>query len=140
MNVPATSWSNKVVNGSSATTVGTTVTSYSESLIPSQANSMTINKPTSMSQKSAATTNNQNVNNSGVVIIANNSSNNNGNNNGNVQNNQVSSANANTQNTKGNRAQGANLPQTGETGVSTLIGLGIVLIIGLMIVIDSKQH
>ncbi len=36
MNVPVTSWSKEIVNGSSATTVGTTVITYSQSEIPNK--------------------------------------------------------------------------------------------------------
>ena len=151
MNVPVTSWSKKIVNGSSATTVGTTVITYSQSEIPNKESN---NKPTANTatithnvQNTTVINNNNNhsTNQGGVAVIGNN--NNNGGNNAqgtqgsnNVENNQLTANGQNTQNGNGNNSDGSNLPQTGETGASALIALGVILIVGSTIAFYIKQR
>ena len=154
MNVPVTSWSKKIVNGSSATTVGTTVIIYSQSEIPNKESN---NKPTANTatithnvQNTTVINNNNNhsTNQGGVAVIGNN--NNNGGNNAqgtqgsnNVENNQLTANGQNTQNGQngnGNNSDGSNLPQTGETGASALIALGVILIVGSTIAFYIKQR
>ena len=154
MNVPVTSWSKEIVNGSSATTVGTTVITYSQSEI---SNKESNNKPTANTatithnvQNTTVINNNNNhsTNQGGVAVIGNN--NNNGGNNAqggqaaqgsnNVENNQLTANGQNTQNGNGNNSDGSNLPQTGETGASALIALGVILIVGSTIAFYIKQR
>ena len=160
MNVPVTSWSKEIVNGSSATTVGTTVITYSQSEIPNKESN---NKPTANTatithnvQNTTVINNNNNhsTNQGGVAVIGNN--NNNGGNNAqggqaaqgtqgsnNVENNQLTANGQNTQNGQngnGNNSDGSNLPQTGETGASALIALGVILIVGSTIAFYIKQR
>ena len=119
MNVPATSWSNKIVNGSSATTVGTTVITYSQSEIPNKAktNNTTTNanKPVNNVTNNNITNNNHNVNKGGVTVVGNNNNNGNG--------------------------HGEGLPQTGEAAASAIVGLGIALIaISGVVVLEKKKN
>ena len=120
MNVPATSYSKKIVNGSSATTVGTTVITYSQSELPnpnkgSKSESI-ISKPTA----NTATTQN-------TTVI---------NNNSNGQSGQAAQSNKSG---KGN-GHGEGLPQTGEAVVTAAVGLGIVLIaISGIVVLEKKK-
>src|SRR5699024_7499681 len=58
MNIPTTSWSKEIVNGSSATTVGTTVITYSQSEIPNKESKSEsiISKPTANTATTQHTT------------------------------------------------------------------------------------
>ena len=133
MNVPATSYSKGIVNGSSATTVGTTVITYSQSELPNkESNSESIiSKPTA----NTATTQNMTVINNnnhspkqgGVAVV--------GNNNGNGQSGQAAQSNKGG---KGN-SHGEGLPQTGEAAATAAVGLGIVLIAISGIVVFEKK-
>ena len=133
MNVPATSYSKGIVNGSSATTVGTTVITYSQSELPNkESNSESIvSKPT----VNTATTQNMTVINNnnhspkqgGVAVV--------GNNNGNGQSGQAAQSNKGG---KGN-SHGEGLPQTGEAAATAAVGLGIVLIAISEIVVFEKK-
>ena len=133
MNVPATSYSKEIVNGSSATTVGTTVITYSQSELPNkESNSESIvSKPT----VNTATTQNMTVINNnnhspkqgGVAVV--------GNNNGNGQSGQAAQSNKGG---KGN-GHGEGLPQTGEAVATAAVGLGIVLIVISGIVVLEKK-
>ena len=133
MNVPATSYSKGIVNGSSATTVGTTVITYSQSELPNkESNSESIvSKPT----VNTATTQNMTVINNnnhspkqgGVAVV--------GNNNGNGQSGQAAQSNKGG---KGN-SHGEGLPQTGEAAATAAVGLGIVLIAISGIVVFEKK-
>ena len=150
MNVPATSWSKEIVNGSSATTVGTTVITYSQSEIPNKESNSVVNKPTANTatthnvQNTTVINNNNNhsANQGGVTVVENNSiqavqSSNN------VENNQLTANGQNAQNSKndnGNNSNGSHLPQTGEAGASALIVLGVILIVGSTIVFYIKQR
>ena len=153
MNVPATSWSKENVNGSSATTVGTTVITYSQSELPNkESNSESIiSKPTANQNTTVINNNNHSTNNQGGVAVNNNGGNNaqggqaaqgtQGSNN--VENNQLTANGQNTQNGQngnGNNSDGSNLPQTGETGASALIALGVILIVGSTIAFYIKQR
>ena len=147
MNVPATSWSKEIVNGSSATTVGTTVITYSQSEIPNtkKESNRVINKPTANTATTQNTTvinNNHSTNQGGVAVVGNNgiqavqSSNS-------AENNQLTANGQNAQNSKnnnGNNSDGSHLPQTGEAGASALIALGVILIVGSTIVFYIKQR
>ncbi|WP_283580720.1 M60 family metallopeptidase [Ligilactobacillus aviarius] len=132
MNVPATSWSKKIVNGSSATTVGTTVITYSQSEIPNtnKESNGVINKPTAgtaTTQNTTVINNNHSTNQGGVAVVGNN------NNNGNTaQGNKSGKGNGN--------GHGEGLPQTGEAVATAAVGLGIVLIvISGIIVLEKKK-
>ena len=109
MIVPATSYSKKIVNGSSATTVGTTVITYSQSELPNNGHHST------------------NTNQGGVAVV--------GNNNGNGQSGQAAQSNKSG---KGN-GHGEGLPQTGEAAATAAVGLGIVLIAISGIVVLGKK-
>ena len=152
MNVPVTSWSKEIVNGSSATTVGTTVIIYSQSEIPNKESN---NKPTAntatithnVQNTTVINNNNNHSTNQGGVAVNNNGGNNaqgqgtQGSNN--VENNQLTANGQNTQNGQngnGNNSDGSNLPQTGETGASALIALGVILIVGSTIAFYIKQR
>ena len=115
MNVPVTSWSKETVNGSSATTVGTTVITYSQSEIPNtnkESNSV-VNKPTA----------------------------NNGNNAQGGQTNQGGQAAQGNKSGKGNgNGHGEGLPQTGEAAATAAVGLGIALIAISGIVVLEKKN
>ena len=117
MNVPATSWSKGIVNGSSATTVGTTVITYSQSELPNKGSKSEsiISKPTA----NTATTQN-------TTVI---------NNNSNGQSGQAAQSNKSG---KGN-GHGEGLPQTGEAVATAAVGLGIVLIAISGIVVFEKK-
>ena len=159
MNIPTTSWSKEIVNGSSATTVGTTVITYSQSEIPNKESNSVANKPTANTATTQHTTvinNNHSTNQGGVTVVGNN--NNNDNNaqgsqmnrgvqvaqsSNNVENNQLTANGQNGQsgkNSNGNNDHGENLPQTGEAGASALIALGVILIVGSTIVFYIKQR
>ena len=159
MNIPTTSWSKEIVNGSSATTVGTTVITYSQSEIPNKESNSVANKPTANTATNQHTTvinNNHSTNQGGVTVVGNN--NNNDNNaqgsqmnrgvqvaqsSNNVENNQLTANGQNGQsgkNSNGNNDHGENLPQTGEAGASALIALGVILIVGSTIVFYIKQR
>ena len=135
MNVPATSWSKENVNGSSATTVGTTVITYSQSELPNkESNSESIiSKPTANTATTQHTTvinnNNHSTNNQGGVVVV-------GNNNSNGQSGQAAQSNKSG---KGN-GHGEGLPQTGEAAATAAVGLGIVLIaISGIVVLEKKK-
>ena len=133
MNVPATSWSKENVNGSSATTVGTTVITYSQSEIPNkESNSESIiSKPTANTATTQNTTvinNNNHSPKQGRVAVA-------GNNNSNGQSGQAAQSNKSG---KGN-GHGEGLPQTGEAAATAAVGLGIVLIVISGIVVLEKK-
>ena len=134
MNVPATSWSKENVNGSSATTVGTTVITYSQSELPNrESNSESIiSKPTANTATTQNTTvinNNNHSPKQGRVAVA-------GNNNSNGQSGQAAQSNKSG---KGN-GHGEGLPQTGEAAVTAAVGLGIVLIaISGIVVLEKKK-
>ena len=143
MNVPATSWSKEIVNGSSATTVGTTVITYSQSEIPNtkKESNRVINKPTANTttthnvQNTTVINNNNNHSaNQGVTVVGNN--NNNGNN---AQGGQAAQGNKSG---KGNgNGHGEGLPQTGEAAASAIVGLGIALIaISGVVVLEKKKN
>ena len=147
MNVPATSWSNEIVNGSSATTVGTTVITYSQSEIPNKAktNNTTTNanKPVNNVTNNNITNNNHNVNKGGVTVVGNN--NNNGNGNNNVQGGQTNQGGQGAQGNKSGKGNGnghgEGLPQTGEAAASAIVGLGIALIaISGVVVLEKKKN
>ncbi len=155
MNIPTTSWSKEIVNGSSATTVGTTVITYSQSEIPNtnKESNSAVNKPTTNTATMQNTTvinnnNNHSTNQGGVAVVGNNNGNNaqggqaaQGSNN--VENNQLNVNNQNAQSGKngnGNNSDGSNLPQTGEAGASALIALGVILIVGSTIAFYIKQR
>ena len=149
MNVPATSWSNEIVNGSSATTVGTTVITYSQSEIPNKAktNNTTTNanKPVNNVTNNNITNNNHNVNKGGVTVVGNNNNNGNGNGNNNVQGGQTNQGGQGAQGNKsgnGNgNGHGEGLPQTGEAAASAIVGLGIALIaISGVVVLEKKKN
>ncbi|WP_278852543.1 M60 family metallopeptidase [Ligilactobacillus aviarius] len=134
MNVPATSWSKENVNGSSATTVGTTVITYSQSKLPNkESNSESIiSKPTANTATTQNTTvinNNNHSPKQGRVAVA-------GNNNSNGQSGQAAQSNKSG---KGN-GHGEGLPQTGEAAATAAVGLGIVLIaISGIVVLEKKK-
>ena len=133
MNVPATSWSKENVNGSSATTVGTTVITYSQSEIPNkESNSESIiSKPTANTATTQNTTvinNNNHSPKQGRVAVA-------GNNNSNGQSGQAAQSNKSG---KGN-GHGEGLPQTGEAAATAAVGLGIALIVISGIVVLEKK-
>ena len=134
MNVPATSWSKENVNGSSATTVGTTVITYSQSELPNkESNSESIiSKPTANTATTQNTTvinNNNHSPKQGGVAVA-------GNNNSNDQSGQAAQSNKSG---KGN-GHGEVLPQTGEAAATAAVGLGIVLIaISGIVVLEKKK-
>ncbi|WP_283596894.1 M60 family metallopeptidase [Ligilactobacillus aviarius] len=134
MNVPATSWSKENVNGSSATTVGTTVITYSQSELPNkESNSESIiSKPTANTATTQNTTvinNNNHSPKQGRVAFA-------GNNNSNGQSGQAAQSNKSG---KGN-GHGEGLPQTGEAAATAAVGLGIVLIaISGIVVLEKKK-
>ena len=133
MNVPATSWSKEIVNGSSATTVVT----YSQSEIPNtnKESNRVINKPTANTatthnvQNTTVINNNNNhsANQGGVTVVGNN--NNNGNN---AQGNKSGKGNGN--------GHGEGLPQTGEAAATAAVGLGIALIAISGIVVFEKKN
>ena len=134
MNVPATSWSKENVNGSSATTVGTTVITYSQSELPNkESNSESIiSKPTANTATTQNTTvinNNNHSPKQGRVAVA-------GNNNSNGQSGQAAQSNKSG---KGN-GHGEGLPQTGEAAATAAVGLGIVLIAISGIVVLEKNR
>ncbi|WP_283573696.1 M60 family metallopeptidase [Ligilactobacillus aviarius] len=133
MNVPATSWSKENVNSSSATTVGTTVITYSQSELPNkESNSESIiSKPTANTATTQHTTvinnNNHSPKQGGVAVV--------GNNNSNGQSGQAAQSNKSG---KGN-GHGEGLPQTGEAAATAAVGLGIVLIaISGIVVLEKK--
>ena len=133
MNVPATSWSKENVNGSSATTVGTTVITYSQSELPNkESNSESIiSKPTANTATTQNTTvinNNNHSPKQGRVAVA-------GNNNSNGQSGQAAQSNKSG---KGN-GHGEGLPQTGEAAATAAVGLGIALIVISGIVVLEKK-
>ena len=149
MNVPATSWSNKIVNGSSATTVGTTVITYSQSESPNKAktNNTTTNanKPVNNVTNNNITNNNHNVNKGGVTVVGNNNNNGNGNGNNNVQGGQTNQGGQGAQGNKSGKGNGnghgEGLPQTGEAAASAIVGLGIALIaISGVVVLEKKKN
>ena len=149
MNVPATSWSNEIVNGSSATTVGTTVITYSQSEIPNKAktNNTTTNanKPVNNVTNNNITNNNHNVNKGGVTVVGNNNNNGNGNGNSNVQGGQTNQGGQGAQGNKSGKGNGnghgESLPQTGEAAASAIVGLGIALIaISGVVVLEKKKN
>ena len=144
MNVPVTSWSKETVNGSSATTVGTTVITYSQSEIPNtnkESNSV-VNKPTANTATTQNTTvinNNHSTNQGGVAVVGNN--NNNGNNAQGGQTNQGGQAAQGNKSGKGNgNGHGEGLPQTGEAAATAAVGLGIALIAISGIVVLGKKN
>ena len=147
MNVPATSWSNEIVNGSSATTVGTTVITYSQSEIPNKAktNNTTTNanKPVNNVTNNNITNNNHNVNKGGVTVVGNNNNNGNGNGNNNVQGGQTNQGGQGAQGNKSGKGNGnghgEGLPQTGEAAATAAVGLGIALIVISGIVVLEKK-
>ena len=149
MNVSATSWSNEIVNGSSATTVGTTVITYSQSEIPNKAktNNTTTNanKPVNNVTNNNITNNNHNVNKGGVTVVGNNNNNGNGNGNNNVQGGQTNQGGQGAQGNKSGKGNGnghgEGLPQTGEAAASAIVGLGIALIaISGVVVLEKKKN
>ena len=134
VNVPATSWSKENVNGSSATTVGTTVITYSQSELPNKGSkSESISsKPTANTATTQHTTvinNNNHSPKQGGVAVA-------GNNNSNGQSGQTAQSNKSG---KGN-GHGEGLPQTGEAAATAAVGLGIVLIAISGIVVFEKKN
>ena len=138
MNVPATSYSKGIVNGSSATTVGTTVITYSQSELPNkESNSESIiSKPTANTATTQNTTvinnNNHSPKQGRVAVVGNN------NHNGNAQGGQPQAAQSNKSG-KGN-GHGEGLPQTGEAAATAAVGLGIVLIaISGIVVLEKKK-
>ena len=144
MNVPVTSWSKEIVNGSSATTVGTTVITYSQSEIPNKESN---NKPTANTatithnvQNTTVINNNNNhsANQGGVAVVGNN--NNNSNNTQGGQMNQGGQAAQSNKSGKDNgNSHGEGLPQTGEAAATAAVGLGIVLIAISEIVVFEKK-
>ena len=129
MNVPATNWSKETVNGSSATTVGTTVITYSQSELPNkESNSESIiSKPTANTATTVINNNNNHSSKQGGVAVA-------GNNNSNGQSGQAAQSN------KSGKDNGNGLPQTGEAAATAAIGLGIVLItISGIVVLEKKK-
>ena len=130
MNVPATSWSKEIVNGSSATTVGTTVITYSQSELPNkESNSESIiSKPTANQNTTVINNNNHSPKQGGVAVA--------GNNNSNGQSGQAAQSNKSG---KGN-GHSEGLPQTGEAAATAAVGLGIVLIaISGIVVLEKKK-
>ena len=146
MNVPVTSWSKETVNGSSATTVGTTVITYSQSEIPNKESN---NKPTANTatithnvQNTTVINNNNNhsANQGGVAVVGNNN-NNGGNNAQGGQMNQGGQAAQGNKSGKGNgNGHGEGLPQTGEAAATAAVGLGIALIAISGIVVLEKKN
>ena len=146
MNVPVTSWSKEIVNGSSATTVGTTVITYSQSEIPNKESN---NKPTANTatithnvQNTTVINNNNNhsANQGGVAVVGNNNNNNNSNNTQGGQMNQGGQAAQSNKSGKDNgNSHGEGLPQTGEAAATAAVGLGIVLIAISEIVVFEKK-
>ena len=144
INVPVTSWSKETVNGSSATTVGTTVITYSQSEIPNKESN---NKPTANTatithnvQNTTVINNNNNhsANQGGVAVVGNN--NNNSNNTQGGQMNQGGQAAQSNKSGKDNgNSHGEGLPQTGEAAATAAVGLGIVLIAISEIVVFEKK-
>ena len=135
MNVPATSWSKGIVNGSSATTVGTTVITYSQSELPNKGSkSESISsKPTANTATTQHTTvinNNNHSSKQGGVAIA-------GNNNCNGQSGQAAQSNKSGKDNGNSHGEG--LPQTGEAAATAAVGLGIVLIAISGIVVFEKK-
>ena len=123
-NVPATSWSKENVNGSSATTVGTTVITYSQSELPNKGNNRIVNKPTISSTAPQNTT----VINHSMMAVENSSSQA-------IQSNIDTESNqltVNAQNTQSgknsNNSHGENLPQTGEEQYAVPFIIGIVML------------
>ena len=139
MNVPATSWSKENVNGSSATTVGTTVITYSQSEIPNKESKSEsiISKPTANTATTQHTTvinnNNHSTNNQGGVVVVGNN-----NHNGNAQGGQPQVAQSNKSG-KGN-GHGEGLPQTGEAAATAAVGLGIALIVISGVIVLEKKN
>ena len=123
------------MSGSSATTVGTTVITHSQSEIPNtnKSNSV-VNKPTANTATTQNTTvinNNHSTNQGGVAVVGNNN-NNNGNNAQGGQGNKSSKGNGN--------GHGEGLPQTGEAAGTAAVGLGIALIAISGIVVLEKKN
>ena len=144
MNVPVTSWSKEIVNGSSATTVGTTVITYSQSEIPNKESN---NKPTANTatithnvQNTTVINNNHSTNQGEVAVVGNN--NNNGNNAQGGQTNQGGQAAQGNKSGKGNgNGHGEGLPQTGEAVATAAVGLGIAVIaISGVVLLDKKKN
>ena len=144
MNVPVTSWSKEIVNGSSATTVGTTVITYSQSEIPNKESN---NKPTANTatithnvQNTTVINNNNNhsANQGGVAVVGNNNNNSN-----NAQGGQMNQGGQAAQSNKSGKdndnSHGEGLPQTGEAAATAAVGLGIVLIAISGIVVFEKK-
>ena len=137
MNVPATSWSKEIVNGSSATTVGTTVITYSQSEIPNKESKSEsiISKPTANTATTQHTTvinnNNHSTNNQGGVVVVGNN-----NHNGNAQGGQPQVAQGN----KSGNGHGEGLPQTGEAAATAAVGLGIALIVISGVIVLEKKN
>ena len=142
MNIPTTSWSKEIVNGSSATTVGTTVITYSQSEIPNKESNSVANKPTANTATTQHTTvinNNHSTNQGGVTVVGNN--NNNGNNAQGGQTNQGGQAAQGNKSGKSNgNGHGEGLPQTGEAAATAAVGLGIALIAISGIVVLEKKN
>ena len=135
MNVPVTSWSNEIVNGSSATTVGTTVITYSQSEIPNtnKESNSAVNKPTANTATTQNTTvinNNHSTNQGGVAVVGNN------NHNGNAQGGQPQV----TQGNKSGNGHDEGLPQTGEAAATAAVGLGIALIVISGVIVLEKKN
>ena len=144
MNVPATSYSKGIVNGSSATTVGTTVITYSQSELPNKESN---NKPTANTatithnvQNTTVINNNNNhsANQGGVAVVGNNNNNSN-----NAQGGQMNQGGQAAQSNKSGKdngnSHGEGLPQTGEAAATAAVGLGIVLIAISGIVVFEKK-
>ena len=138
MNVPATSWSKETVNGSSVTTVGTTVITYSQSEIPNtnkESNSV-VNKPTANTATTQNTTvinNNHSTNQGGVAVVGNNAQG--------GQTNQGGQAAQGNKSGKGNgNGHGEGLPQTGEAAATAAVGLGIALIVISGVIVLEKKN
>ncbi|WP_282458914.1 M60 family metallopeptidase [Ligilactobacillus aviarius] len=129
MNVPVTSWSKEIVNGSSATTVGTTVITYSQSEIPNKESN---NKPTA--NTATITHNVQNT-----TVINNNNNNNSNNTQGGQMNQGGQAAQSNKSGKDNGNSHGEGLPQTGEAAATAAVGLGIVLIAISEIVVFEKK-
>ena len=145
MNVPVTSWSKEIVNGSSATTVGTTVITYSQSEIPNtnKESNRVISKPTANTATTQNTTvinnnNNHSTNQGGVAVVGNN---NGGNNAQGGQMNQGGQAAQGNKSGKGNgNGHGEGLPQTGEAAATAAVGLGIALIVISGVIVLEKKN
>ena len=123
-NVPATSWSKENVNGSSATTVGTTAITYSQSELPNKGSNRIVNEPTI----SSTTPQNTTVINHSMMAVENSSSQA-------IQSNIDTESNqltVNAQNTQSgknsNNSHGENLPQTGEEQYAVPFIIGIVML------------